>query len=280
MWEKLMFWKKKSEPQKEILEPKSEVSKVVLNDLTVFETPEGQGRWSLVIGAEGQGKTHMVRELAKKFPKFAYMQAAEFQPIQDVELLIVDDLHKASRQKLEELALWLCNARHDTVKHVVCVAQELKPVPSELMRRFKVYAFFYSAKQHMKLQTVIKGTLKDASAMSDAIIRLQPRQYFLYDVQTGFLKNPPLSNVDVDLLMQALEHPVKGATKPLLTENKIKLENGEKLSREDVKITPLIIKTVQEHPEFKYRYIAEQYGTTEGYVKKAICLARKRGLLD
>lgn len=282
MWKKirqLLHIKDVSEPSSKVSEP-TEKSKIITNDLSVFKTPEGLGRWCLVIGHEGQGKTFLVKELAKKYKNFSYMQASEFQPTTNTELLIIDDLHKASKEKLNEIALWLCNARHDEIKKVVCVAQELKPIPSELMRRFTVYAFFYSAKQTMKLQTVIKGTLRDAMTMSDAIIRLQPREYFLYDVQTGYFKNPALSNIDTDLISQALEHPLKGPTKPLTVDTKIKLENGEKLSRKDIKITPLIINMVQEHPEYKYRYVAEQFGTSESYVKKATCLARKKGLLD
>jgi len=278
MFEKLrqLFTRKHDvEPLKEVTEPQK--PKLILNDFSVFKTPEGQGRWCLVIGKEGQGKTFLVRELAKRYKTFAYMEASEFQPTTNTELLIIDDLHKASKEKLNELALWLCNARHDEIKKVICVAQELKPIPSELMRRFTVFAFFYSAKQTMKLQTVIKGTLKDAMAMSDAIIRLQPREYFLYDVQTGFFKNPPLSNTNTDLLIQALEHPLKGPTKPLTVETKIKLENGEKVTRKDVKITPLIIQMLKEHPEYKYRFIAEQHHTTVDYVKK-VASRWQRGL--
>lgn len=136
-------------PQKQ---PKSTVR---YNDLSVFDLPSGQGRWCLVIGAEGQGKTYMVKELAKKFQRFAYVEATDFQPVRDIELFIIDDLHKATKSKMQEVFMWLCGARHDNVKNIIVVSQELKGVPAEIIRRFKILAFFYSAKQHTTLS--LKG---------------------------------------------------------------------------------------------------------------------------
>jgi hypothetical protein len=256
----------------------SEKPVVVLNDLSVFETPEGQGRWTLVVGAEGQGKTYLVREIAKKDGTFAYVEAPEFQPTGNVDLFIIDDLHKAQPQKQQEIFEFLCGARHQNIKNVICVTQELKGIPSEVIRRFKVIAFFYSAKQHMKLQTVIKGGLKEASAMADQIIRLMPRNYFLYDVQSGFFKNPPLPNTETDLIMKAMTDVLPNKHEKPESNGKITLETGEKLTRENIKITPLIVKTLKEHPEYKYSFIAQKFSTTEHYIKK-VAYRYRNGLL-
>jgi len=266
-------------PERKIEQPQTtETPKttVKVNDLSVFATPEGQGRWALVIGAEGQGKTYMVKEVAAKIGKFAYVEAPEFQPTKNVDLFVIDDLHKATPQKLAEIFQFLCGARHENIKNVICVTQELKGIPSEVVRRFKVVAFFYSAKQTMKIQTLVKGGLKEASAMADKIIRLLPRTYYLYDVQTGLFKNPPLPNTETSLLMKGLSDVLPNITEKPISD-KITLENGEKVKRQDVKITPLIIKTLKDHPEFKYAYIAEQYGTTVDYVKK-VASRWQRGL--
>lgn len=61
-------------------------------------------------------------------------------------------------------------------------------------------------------------------------------------------------------------------------EEKIVLESGERVDKKAVKLAPLIIKELREHPEYKYSYIAEKYRTTVGYVKK-IASHWKRGLL-
>lgn len=281
MFDKLRFWKKTEKTDKPL--PKDVVpdTNVVLNDLSVFETPEGQGRWTLVVGHEGQGKTYLVRELAKHNGTFAYVEAPTFQPTKDVDLFVIDDLHKANVEKQTEIFNFLCGARHENIKNVVCVTQELKGIPSEVIRRFSVVAFFYSAKQHMKLQTIIKGGLKAASEMSDKILRLMPRTYFLYDVQSGFFKNPPLANTETDLLKQAMQDviPNRHEREPEPDRNgKVALENGEKIDREDIKITPLIVKMLKDHPEFKYRTVARKNHTTEAYVKK-VASRWQRGLL-
>jgi len=268
--------KREDKPQKKPETPKT----VKFNDLSVFDLPEGQGRWCLVIGAEGQGKTYMVKEIAKRFKRFGYVEATNFQTVKDLELFIIDDLHKANKQKHAEIFMWLCGARHDNVKNVIVVTQELKGIPSEIIRRFKVLAFFYSAKQHMKLQTVIRGGLREASEFANTIIRLMPRSYILYDVQTGATYNS-LANTDIDKLLKAMEKPLP---KPRNNSNnnhkgKIKLPNGEKIDRKNVKLTPLVIKMIKEHPEYKYRYIAEIFGISENHVKNIAFRARKRGLL-
>jgi len=263
-------------PEK-IEKPQTTSANVKLNDLSVFEMPEGQGRWALVIGAEGQGKTYLVKLIAQKFGKFAYVEAPEFQPTKNVDLFVIDDLHKATPQKLSQIFQFLCGARHENIKNVICVTQELKGIPSEVVRRFKVVAFFYSAKQTMKIQTLVKGGLKEASAMADKIIRLLPRTYYLYDVQTGLFKNPPLANTETTLLMKGLSDILPNIQEKPISD-KITLENGEKVKRSDIKITPLIIKTLKEHPEYKYTFIADHYGTTEDYVKK-VASRWKRGLM-
>jgi len=261
-------------PQKQ---PKSTVR---YNDLSVFDLPEGQGRWCLVIGAEGQGKTYMVKEVAKKFERFAYVEATEFQPVRDVDLFIIDDLHKATKDKMNHIFMWLCGARHDNVRNVIVVSQELKGVPSEIIRRFKVLAFFYSAKQHMKLQTVIRGGLKEASEFANTVIRLMPRTYILYDVQTGATHNS-LANTDTDLLIKAMKDPLPYVEPKnnLAKKATIRLPNGEKVNRKNVKLFPLVVKVLKEHPEYKYRYVAEMFGISENHVKNYAFRARKRGLL-
>lgn len=260
-------------------EPKTEKDAIVKNNLDVFKTPEGQGRWCLVVGAEGQGKTHLVREIAKKVNDFGYVDATEFQTVENVQLFVIDDLHKAEPSKQEEIFNFLCGARHQNIKNIICITQELKGIPSEVLRRFKVIAFFYSAKQHMKLQTLIEGGLREASAMSDKIIRLMPRRYCLYDVQSGYFKNPPLSNVETDLLLKAMQDviPIVEQKDTLEKYGKITV-NGEKLDRTDIKITPLIVKALKEHPEFKYSKIAEDHKTTVQVVKNVAYRYRK-GLL-
>jgi hypothetical protein len=269
----------KTDKEAEPLQKIATVDNVVMNDLSVFETPEGQGRWALVLGAEGQGKTFLVREVAKRNGTFAYVEATTFQPTQDVDLFIIDDLHKAPKEKQTEIFNFLCGARHDNIKNIICVTQELKGIPSEVIRRFKVVAFFYSAKQHMKLQTIIKGGLKAASEMSDKILRLMPRTYFLYDVQSGFFKNPPFPNTETDLLKQAMQDVIPNKQERESDKNgKITLENGDNVDRENIKITPLIVKMLTEHPEYKYRYIAKRNRTTEDYVKK-VASRLHRGLL-
>jgi len=274
---KRLIVKPKSEgkPQKQ---PKSTVR---FNDLSVFDLPEGQGRWCLVIGAEGQGKTYMVKEIAKRFDRFGYVEATEFEPVKDVDLFIVDDLHKATKEKMNHIFMWLCGARHDNVKNVIVVSQELKGVPSEIIRRFKVLAFFYSAKQHMKLQTVIRGGLKEASEFANTVIRLMPRTYILYDVQTGATHNS-LANTDTDLLIKAMKEPLpytEPKINPVQRKKTIKLPNGEKVNRKNVKLFPLVVKVLKEHPEYKYRYVAEMFGISENHVKNYAFRARKRGLL-
>jgi len=273
------FSRNKPEKTEKLQTPEQPQTTVKLNDLTVFQLPEGQGRWALVIGAEGQGKTYLVKLIAQKFQSFAYVEAPEFQPTKNVDLFVIDDLHKATPQKLSEIFQFLCGARHENIKNVICVTQELKGIPSEVVRRFKVVAFFYSAKQHMKLQTIVKGGLREASEMANRIIRLLPRTYCLYDVQTGFFKNPPLSNTETDLLLKGLSDVLPNITeKPVSDKNgKITLENGAKLERSDIKITPLIIKMIREHPEYKYAFIAEQLHTTTDYVKK-VASRWQRGL--
>jgi len=275
---KRLFQKPKTEakPQK----PAETAKTVTYNDLSVFDLPEGQGRWCLVLGAEGQGKTYMVRLLAQRFERFAYVEATEFQPVKDVDLYIIDDLHKAPKQKHQEIFMWLCGARHDRVSNVVVVTQELKGIPSEIIRRFKVLALFYSAKQHMKLQTVIRGGLREASEFANRIIDLLPRQYILYDVQTGATYNS-LQNTDIDRLLKAMEKPLPKPKNRQFKVKKsvIKLPNGDIFDRRNIKLTPLVIKTIKEHPEYKYRYIAEIFGITENHVKNIAFRARKRGLL-
>ena len=248
-----MFEKIKSifgAPKKDVkpLQKLSEKPVVVLNDLSVFKTPDGQGRWTLVIGAEGQGKTYLVREIAKKNGTFAYVEAPEFQPTENVDLFIIDDLHKAEPQKQKEIFEFLCGARHQNIKNIICVTQELKGIPSEVIRRFKVIVFFYSAKQHMKLQTVIKGGLKEANAMADQIIRLMPRQYYLYDVQSGFFKNPPLPNTETDLILKAMRDVLPNKREKSEPNGKITLENGLKLEKTDINLFQAIVKEIKEHP--------------------------------
>jgi len=266
--------KSESKPQKSLR------NSVKFNDLSVFDLPEGQGRWCLVIGAEGQGKTYMVKEVAKRFERFAYVEATEFEPVKDVDLFIIDDLHKATKDKMSHIFMWLCGARHDRVRNVIVVSQELKGVPSEIIRRFKVLAFFYSAKQHMKLQTVIRGGLREASEFANTIIRLMPRQYILYDVQTGAIHNS-LKNTETELLTKAMNKPlpyVETKNNPI-KKTTIKLPNGEKVNRKNVKLFPLVVKVLKEHPEYKYRYIAKMFGISENHVKNYAFRARKRGLL-
>jgi len=279
MWKALKRFLKRdvSEPPREVLEPKT---KVVINDLGVFKTPEGQGRWTLVIGAEGQGKTYMVREIAKRNGKFAYVEATEFEPTKDVELFIIDDLHKATLQKQREIFEFLCGARHQNIKNIICVTQELKGIPSEVIRRFKVIVFFYSAKQHMKLQTIVKGGLKEASAMADQILRLMPRTYYLYDVQSGLFKNPALSNTDTDLLMKAMQDVLPNKHEKTQTNGKITLENGLKLEKGDINLFQAITKDIREHPEWRYGYIARKWNVPYKTVKQYAWRGRKRGLLN
>jgi GTPase SAR1 family protein len=261
---------KKTETTKTIVD-----TNVVINNLDVFKTPEGQGRWTLVIGAEGQGKTYFVKEIAKKSRTFAYVEAEKFQSVQNVDLFIIDDLHKANQQKQQEIFEFLCGARHQNIKNIICVTQELKGIPSEVIRRFKVIAFFYSAKQHMKLQTVVKGGLKEASQMADKIIRLLPRQYYLYDVQSGYFSEP-IANIETSTILKAMCDVLPNKIREHV--DKIKLENGEKLTRDNIKITPLIVKMLREHPEYKYKYIAQQLQTSTDYVKK-VASKWQRGLL-
>lgn len=275
---KALFKREKQENKpKTPLKPETAIKR---NDLTVFAEPEGQGRWTLVLGSEGQGKTHLVKTLAQKYPQFAYVEAKEFQPVDNVDLFIIDDLHEAPTSKLDEIFKYLTRGRHHNVKNIVCVSQELKGIPSQVIRRFKVIVFFYSAKQHMKMQSIVKGGLREASELANSIIRLLPRTYFLFDVQTGFFKNPALDNEDLALLMKAMSKPLP-YVKPKRTPDKngkITLENGVKVQREDIKITPLIIKTLKEHPEYKYAFVAEQFNTSEAYVKK-VASRWRRGLM-
>jgi len=279
MFDRLKSLFVKVEPKPKV-EPES--GKVVLNNLDVFKTPEGLGRWTLVLGAEGCGKTTLVKEIAKQHKTFAYMSFKDvktFQTVRDVELYVIDDIHLAEPEQLEKVFQYLCGARHDNVKHIIAVSQDLKGIPSEVIRRFKVIVFFWSAKQHMKLQTVVQGGLKSARDFADRIIRLLPFQYIVYDVQTGFISEP-IVNTNTDLVMRAMNEPMPNTAK---TESKTKketimLENGEKISRKNVKITPIIVKMLKEHPEYKYAYIAEQLGTTVHYVKK-VASRYQRGLL-
>lgn len=257
-----------------------EQNNIKLNDLTVFKTPEGQGRWTLVLGSEGQGKTFLVREIAKHNGTFAYIEAPEFQPTKNVDLFVIDDLHKANTQKQAEIFEFLCGARHENIKNIICVTQELKGIPSEVIRRFKVIAFFYSAKQHMKLQTVIKGGLKEASAMADKILRLLPRQYFLYDVQSGFFKNPSLPNTNTELIMKAMQDVLPNKYEKSDTNTKITLENGLKLEKGDINLFQAILMDFKGHPEWRYGYIAKRYGVPYNTVNTYVKRARKRGLLN
>lgn len=275
---KRLFGDKKSDVKP--LQKLSEKPVVVLNNLDVFKTPEGQGRWCLVIGAEGQGKTYLVREIAKKNGTFAYVEAPEFQPTENVDLLIIDDLHRAQPQKQQEIFEFLCGARHRNIKNIICVTQELKGIPSEVIRRFKVIVFFYSAKQHMKLQTLIKGGLREAAAMADQIIRLMPRQYFLYDVQSGYFKNPPLPNASTDLILNAMCDVLPNKHEKRKTNGKITLENGLKLEKSDINLFQAIVKDLKEHPEWRYGYIAKRYGVPYNTVNTYAKRARKRGLLN
>lgn len=281
-----MFDKLKALFVKPHFEAKSESEnsepKVVLNNLDVFKTPEGFGRWTLVLGAEGCGKTTLVKEIAKQHKTFAYMSfknVKTFQTVKNVDLYVIDDIHLAEPEQLEKVFQYLCGARHDNVKHVIAVSQDLKGIPSEVLRRFKVIAFFWSAKQHMKLQTVVFGGLKDARDFADRIIRLLPFQYILYDVQTGYMSEPML-NTNTELILKAMNEPMLNNNKTVAKKpkNTVVLENGEKISRENVKITPLIVKMLKEHPEYKYTYIAEQLGTTVHYVKK-VASRYQRGLI-
>jgi len=285
MFDKLkhLFVKKtvKETEQKLSEERKSEV---VFNSLDVFKTPEGQGRWTLVVGAEGQGKTYFVKQIAKavrsKGGNFGFTEAPEFEPTQNVDLFVIDDLGKAEPQKQREVFEFLCGARHRNIKNVICVTHELKGIPSEVIRRFKVVIFFYSAKQHMKLQTLVRGGLKQALQFANVIMDLKPREYMLYDVQSGFIKNPPLPNTETQLVLKAMSDviPKPKHKTPISKNGKITLENGEKLNRENVKITPLIVKTLREHPEYKYAYIAQQFHTSEHYVKK-VAYKLRHGML-
>jgi len=247
-------------PTKPVTPKKS--NNVTYNDLDVFKLPEGQGRWTLVLGAEGQGKTRLVKEVAKRFEhSFAYVEATQFEPVKDVDLLIIDDLHKAEQSKIDEIMRFVCGARHDNIKYIICVTQELKGIDAAMIRRFKVVAFFYSAKQHMKLQTIVEGGLKEASEFANNFIRLQPYYYVLYDVQTGFTKNPPLYNLSVDLLIEAMDKPMAVTEAPKPKVKKAKIKDG-------VKKTYVVASYTLMHPEIKYNTIASKFGVTIGYVKK------------
>jgi GTPase SAR1 family protein len=245
---------------------------VRINDMDVFATPEGLGRWVLVIGHEGFGKTTLVKEfVSKRFEKWGYIQAEDFQPQKDLDLLIIDDLHKCSKAKLDEIFAWLCNARHDNIKNVIAITQDLKNIDSATLRRFVVYVFFWNQKQAMKLQAIVRGGLKESLKFANMILDIPRYHYILYDAETGFIKNPPVSNRDVDILIQALNKPIPKTRTQTVKE---KIPNGD-----GIKTTYVIASLVAMNPHIKYSKIAEAFNKDVNYVKQ--CVYRlKNGKID
>jgi len=55
--------------------------------------------------------------------------------------------------------------------------------------------------------------------------------------------------------------------------------DGERFRLTDVRLKPLIVRELKEHPFLKYGYLARKYYTTVGTIKNIVWRARKEGLL-